>query len=166
MEFVNVALARREPNIPAADECFGVSNPPWSSVHVGMIQGGTARNIVAKDCAFHWEARGLPGLAPAYVADQLAHYAQSLHEEIFKHFPLTGIETILENEVPGLRPEIGSPAESLALRAARRNATIAVPYATEAGHFQRAGAPTVWMRRMMSLSVLRRRLLTTNAAAR
>jgi acetylornithine deacetylase len=121
----------------------GRFDPPWSSVHVGMIQGGTARNIVARDCAFHWEARGLPGLAPTYVADQLAHYVQSLHGQIFQHFPQTGIETILENEVPGLRPEIGSLAESLALRAARRNATIAVPYATEAGHFQLAGAPTV-----------------------
>ena len=121
----------------------GRFDPPWSSVHVGMIQGGTARNIVAKDCAFQWEARGLPGLAPTYVADQLAHYAQSIYGEIFQHFPQTGIETILENEVPGLRPEIGSLAESLALRAARRNTTIAVPYATEAGHFQLAGTSTV-----------------------
>ena len=30
---------------------------------VGVIQGGTARNILARDCAFHWEFRGLPGVA-------------------------------------------------------------------------------------------------------
>jgi len=40
---------------------------------------------------------------------------QSLHGQIFQHFPQTGIETILKNEVPGLRPEIGSLAQSLAL---------------------------------------------------
>ena len=46
-------------------------------------------------------------------------------------------------DVPGLNPETGSPAETLALRLAGRNATISVPYGTEAGHFQRSGIPTV-----------------------
>jgi acetylornithine deacetylase len=34
-------------------------------------------------------------------------------------------------------------AETLAFRASRRNATIAVSFATEAGRFQGAGIPTV-----------------------
>ena len=37
----------------------------------------------------------------------------------------------------------GSPAETLALRLTRSNRTIAVSFATEAGHFQRAGLPTI-----------------------
>ena len=45
--------------------------------------------------------------------------------------------------MPGLAPEPGSPAEALAFKASRRNATIAVSYATEAGRFQGAGIPTV-----------------------
>ena len=39
--------------------------PPYSTLHVGMIQGGTARNILARECAFHWEFRGLPGVTTA-----------------------------------------------------------------------------------------------------
>jgi acetylornithine deacetylase len=45
--------------------------------------------------------------------------------------------------VPGLRPEPGSEAEALALHLAGRNATITVPYGTEAGHFQNADLPTI-----------------------
>jgi acetylornithine deacetylase len=37
----------------------------------------------------------------------------------------------------------GSPAETLALRLAGKNATITVPFATESGHFRREGIPTV-----------------------
>src|SRR5208337_3142301 len=39
--------------------------PPYSTLHVGMIQGGTARNILARECSFHWEFRGLPGVTTA-----------------------------------------------------------------------------------------------------
>ena len=40
-------------------------DPPYSTFHVGVIHGGTARNILARECAFHWEFRGLPGVSTA-----------------------------------------------------------------------------------------------------
>jgi acetylornithine deacetylase len=49
----------------------------------------------------------------------------------------------MEVDVPPLAAEAGSAAESLALRLARSNRTIAVSFATEAGHFQAAGLPTI-----------------------
>ena len=39
--------------------------PPYSTLHVGMIRGGTARNILARECVFNWEFRGLPGVTTA-----------------------------------------------------------------------------------------------------
>ena len=45
--------------------------------------------------------------------------------------------------MPPLAAEPGSPAETLALRLTRSNRTIAVSFATEAGHFQAAGLPTI-----------------------
>ena len=39
--------------------------PPYSTLHVGLIHGGSARNILARECAFHWEFRGLPGAPTA-----------------------------------------------------------------------------------------------------
>ncbi len=40
----------------------GRFDPPYTSVHVGTISGGTARNITAKECKLYWEFRGVPGL--------------------------------------------------------------------------------------------------------
>ena len=31
--------------------------PPYTTVSVGVIHGGTARNAVAGDCAFQWDIR-------------------------------------------------------------------------------------------------------------
>jgi acetylornithine deacetylase len=50
---------------------------------------------------------------------------------------------VTEVEVPGLKPESGSIAETLALKHAQSNRTIAVPYASEAGQFQLSNLPTV-----------------------
>ena len=118
--------------------------PGHSTVSVGTIQGGTARNILARDCAFHWEFRGLPGVAPDAALVRLDHFARSsVLPRLLRHAPDAGIETVTEIEVPGLAPEPGSAAEALAFKASRRNNTIAVSYATEAGRFQAAGLPTV-----------------------
>ncbi len=116
-------------------------DPPFSSVHVGMISGGTARNIMAKHCEFFWEFRGLPGAAQDMALARLETYAQKLSRERLDRFPGARIETTVEIEAPGLSADTSSPASNLALAAARANHTIAVPYATEAGQFQRAGLP-------------------------
>ncbi len=121
----------------------GRFDPPYSSVHVGMIAGGTARNIVARDCQFHWEFRGLPGVPSGAARDLLATFEKSLLAQSFAGFPQAGVETVMETDVPGLAPQPGSAAELLALRLARANRTIAVPYGSEAGQFQAGGTPTV-----------------------
>jgi len=120
----------------------GRFDPPYSSVHVGVISGGTARNIVARDCAFNWEFRGLPHTPTHFAQQRLAAFVETLAPE-FAGFPQAGVETSTEAEVPGLAPQPGSAAEVLALRLAKANRTVAVPYASEAGRFQRGGAPTV-----------------------
>ena len=132
------------------DASFAVGDPASrfipgaSTVSVGTIQGGTARNILARDCTFHWEFRGLPGVAQDAALRHLEAYAaREVLARLRRHAPEAEIETITEVEVPGLAPEPGSPAEALAFKASRHNATIAVSFATEAGRFQGAGIPTV-----------------------
>lgn len=119
-------------------------DPPFSTVSVGVVQGGTARNILAKECRFHWEFRPLPGVPVDLARKHLDSYANdSLLPRLNRHGPFAGIETFTEIEVPGLAPEPGSDAETLALKLSRSNRTIAVSYATEAGRFQAGGVPTV-----------------------
>ena len=122
----------------------GRFDPPYTTVHVGVIAGGTARNIISKSCSFQWEFRGLPDLDPQEIPNRLDRFVQEAVLKRLNRFGEFGrIETRLEVSVPGLAPEPGSFAETLALRLAGRNRTLTVPFGTEAGHFQAASIPTV-----------------------
>ncbi|KLK92858.1 acetylornithine deacetylase [Microvirga vignae] len=122
----------------------GRFDPPYTTVHVGVISGGTARNIISKSCTFHWEFRGLPSQDPNEIPGRLEKFAQEVALKRLNRFGDFGrIETKLHAHVPGLAPEPGSFAETLALRLAGKNRTQTVPFGTEAGHYQAAGIPTV-----------------------
>ncbi len=122
----------------------GRFDPPYTTVHVGTIAGGTARNILSKSCSFHWEFRGLPSLDPQEIPNRLERFVQEVALKRLNRFGEFGrIETKLEVAVPGLAPDPGSFAETLTLRLAGKNQTQTVPFGTEAGHYQAAGIPTV-----------------------
>lgn len=125
-------------------DASGRFDPPYTSVHVGVIEGGTARNILSKTCSFQWEFRGLPDLDPQEIPARFERFAQDVALKRLNRFGDFGrIETELAVSVPGLAAEAASAAEVLALRLAGRNQTQTVPFATEGGHFQAAGIPTV-----------------------
>jgi acetylornithine deacetylase len=119
-------------------------DPPYSTLHVGTIHGGTARNILARECMFHWEFRGLPGASTMAPLRHLETYIAEVALPRLTRF-VTGpkVETIVEADIPGLAAAPGSAAETLALKLTRSNRTQAVSYATEAGQFQVAGLPTI-----------------------
>ncbi len=122
----------------------GRFDPPYTTVHVGTISGGNARNIISKHCAFQWEFRGLPSLDPKEIPARLERFANEVALKRLNRFGTWGrIETTLAVAVPGLAPEPGSAAENMVLRLAGRNRTQTVPFGTEAGHYQKAGIPTV-----------------------
>jgi acetylornithine deacetylase len=128
----------------ARGEPTGRFDPPYTSLHIGEVHGGTARNIMAKLCSFYWEFRGVPGLDPAEIPARLERYAQ---EVVLPRLTARGkparIETINEVSVPGLSPDPGSVAETLALKLTGRNRPVTVAYGSEAGHFQGARLPTI-----------------------
>lgn len=125
-------------------DASGRFDPAYTTVHVGVIAGGTARNIIAKTCSFQWEFRGMPDLDPQEIPQRFERFAQEVALKRLNRFGNFGkIETVLEVSVPGLTPHPGSQAETLGLRLAGKNQTQTVPFATEAGHYQAAGIPTV-----------------------
>ena len=121
----------------------GRFEPAFSTVHVGMIKGGTARNIMARECEFFWEFRGLPHTPQDAALNRFEAVSAALAAERFGQFPNAQIETFVEIEAPGLAAGADSSASTLALALSRANHTIAVPYATEAGQFQFGGLPAV-----------------------
>jgi acetylornithine deacetylase len=128
----------------ARGEPTGRFDPPYTSVHIGEVHGGTARNIMAKLCSFYWEFRGVPGLDPAEIPARLERYAQEVVlPRLTAHGKPARVETINEVSVPGLSPDPGSFAETLALKLTGRNRPVTVAYGSEAGHFQGARLPTI-----------------------
>ena len=119
-------------------------DPPYTTVHVGTIEGGTAQNIVPLDCAFTWEYRLMPGADPDEIRERFERFSR---ETVLPRMQAvdsdTGISTELRAQVPGLVPEDGSPAEAIVMALARTNHTGVVAYGTEAGLFQEVGIPTV-----------------------
>jgi acetylornithine deacetylase len=125
-------------------DASGRFDPGYSTVGVGTINGGTARNILAKECIINWEIRGLPGFDQQPVRERFARFSAMVEKERLNRFgPFGRIETVVDVDVPDLAPEPGSEAELIALRAAGRNQTISVPYGTEAGQFRAAAIPVV-----------------------
>jgi acetylornithine deacetylase len=130
-------------DVERAGDPTGRFDPPYSTVHVGLIEGGTAKNIIARKCSFAWETRLLPTADPGEVPRRLAAFSRNLEPAMKKIAPASGIATEIVNEVPALAPEEESPAEHLALHLANANATHAVSYCTEAGLFQQIGIPAI-----------------------
>ena len=128
----------------APELCNPRFDPPYSTLHVGEIHGGTARNILARQCDFHWEFRGLPGVPTAEAAAKVQAYVDQVALPRLTRF-VSGptIETIMEVDVPPLAAQADNAAASLALRLTHSNTLTTVSFATESGHFQAAGLPTV-----------------------
>jgi acetylornithine deacetylase len=118
--------------------------PPYTTLHCGMIEGGTAPNIVAGSCRFVTDIRAIP---TENAGDYRKRYEVYIREEIEPHMkriaPEAGISLVDRSAVPGLRPEPGGAAERLVCALAETTRTEVVSYATEAGLFQAAGCPTV-----------------------
>ena len=127
----------------ATGDPSGRFDPPYSTIHVGTISGGTAKNIIPRNCNFQWETRLLPGADPTFVPGRIEALRLRLEPEMKYVSREVGITTTSTNEVPGLAPEIDSIAEQLALQATGGNATHAVSYCTEAGLFQQIGLPAI-----------------------
>jgi len=119
-------------------------DPPYTTVDVGTVQGGTARNIVPRHCRFGWGVRAIPGTDLAEPLDRLERFAeQELLPRMRKVHAGAEIIHEVRARIAALRPEPGSPAESLVLSLVESNQTLAVSYGTEGGLFQEAGIPTV-----------------------
>ncbi len=141
-EIVHEISRLREELIEIGDPT-GRFDPPYSTIHVGMITGGTAQNIVPLKCGFGWETRLLPGADRDFVPDRIELLRQRLEPAMKAVSAAAGIATVRHNEVPGLAVEKDSPAEALALHCSHSNGTHTVSYCTEAGLFQEIGIPAV-----------------------
>lgn len=122
----------------------GAFEPPYTTLHCGVINGGVAGNIVAESCSFITDIRAIPQEKAQDFRDRFEQYARTGIEPAMKATaPNSGIEIEDLSSVPGLAPEPDGDAEALALALTGANDTAVVAYATEGGIFQNAGWSTV-----------------------
>jgi len=117
-------------------------DPPYTSLSIGMIEGGTAVNIIPRECTFAWEYRALPDGDIDEIANRFAAHCDSVAAKIKERSSDSGVFNRLRSAAPGLFMASGAPQEALVLGLAERNAVEAVSYATEAGLFQETEIPT------------------------
>lgn len=117
--------------------------PPYTTVHVGVIEGGTARNIIPNHCRIAWEIRPLPNENTEALLAEFQSKSLMLEQRIQAQFPHTSIITRAMSNVRGLRPDPDSTATALAMYLTHSNQALAVAYGTEGGIFQAHGLPTV-----------------------
>ncbi len=118
--------------------------PPHTTFNIGVIEGGSALNIIPRDCAFTWEFRPLPGEDPEEPLARLDDFAQDqVLPELRRFAPEAGVVTERLAGVPPLEVEADGVAEALLRRLTGLNDTIAVSFGTEGGLFQEAGFSTV-----------------------
>jgi acetylornithine deacetylase len=110
--------------------------PPFTTLHVGKIEGGTAHNITAKDCRFLLEIRVVPGEDPQAWADAVIAEARRISAGMAAVRPGTGLALSEAFRVPALAPETDGEAERLARRLTGDNGVHVVSYGTEGGQFQ------------------------------
>lgn len=118
--------------------------PPYTTIHVGTVQGGTAANIISRRCEFVCDVRNLPDDFPEDIQREYEAWIEAeILPEMHAVDPNTRIDVTTENVVPGLREDLDSEAETLVRQLTGDNDVTYVPYGTEAGQFQSAGMAAV-----------------------
>ncbi|WP_307350807.1 acetylornithine deacetylase [Caulobacter ginsengisoli] len=118
--------------------------PKHPTLTIGVIDGGTAGNILARRCEFIFDLRA-PGTFDRWGALQpFLELCKQIDAELKADWPDAGVSWKLLGEVPALEPETDGPAEAFARRLAGDNGPArVVSYAAEAGQFQQAGFSVV-----------------------
>ncbi|WP_170343757.1 acetylornithine deacetylase [Ruegeria atlantica] len=124
-------------------EIAAVFDPPWTTCHVGMIEGGTAHNITAKDCKFMMDFRTVPDETQAEWREAYIEQVRQVEARMQAVHPDARIELSEHFAIPGLVPEQDGEAEALVRALTGDNASHVVSYGTEAGQFQEAGYSAV-----------------------
>ena len=136
------AIARRFEAEGPFDDDYDVSH---TTVHTGVIEGGTALNIVPKDCHISFEFRYIGSDDPQTIEDEIRAYARDTLEPLMHAVSKdTGISIECYNDMPGLDINPEDEVVTFVKALAGRNDDSKIAFGTEAGLFQqRSGIPSV-----------------------
>jgi acetylornithine deacetylase len=128
----------RKIGLRAARERHERFDPPFTTINIGTISGGTAKNIVPAECRFLVEWRPVPGQNERWVADLISdELARAERED-------PGLQATFEpiRIDPGFETDRKSKLVGELERLSGKDA-VAVAYGTEAPYLKKLGAETV-----------------------
>ena len=135
------SLARRHRDRGPYDRSFDVAH---TTVHTGVIRGGTALNVIPHDCTFDFEFRHLPGDDPERLLQEFSEFVKSkLEPEMRAVHPAAGFTIEKLSQIPVLDTGPESEVVVLAQELSGNREFGKVSFGTEASQFQHAGIPTV-----------------------
>lgn len=115
-------------------------HPPHSTIHIGLVNGGIAPNIIANKAHFYWDLRTIPMDDIQSIMDEFDAYCREREHLLRKVYPDFSIKTI-ENHppVPHLDTKADDDIVNLIKRLSGNTKLNTVAYAAEAGQFANAG---------------------------
>ncbi len=141
VHFINAMAARLAREGPF-DHGF---DPPHTTVHSGVIHGGTVNNILAAECMFEFEIRNLPQQETLPLFAEVQQYVdQKLLPKMREISEDSGFDWQTMADYPGMDTATGEAVIGMVSALQRTTAAEApgkVSYGTEGGLFQQAGIP-------------------------
>ena len=123
------------------DQDFDV---PYTTLHVGTIQGGTVVNIVPDHCEFKFEVRNLADDDPMNIIGQLNDAANEITQRYRSQFEDSGIEIAITNQYPALNTQPNAAVVNKVNQLLGNDDTGKLAFGTEGGLFQNLlNIPTV-----------------------
>ena len=141
--FINKLMELRE-ELKKREPKNSVFTPPYTTLQIGRIKGGLARNVIADQCVVDWELRPVVPEDGEFVNKSMEAYAKDiLLPEMKKIYPKADIKKEIIGEIIGFNKEENSDAINLVCNLTGDNSRDVVSFGTEAGLFQEIGISTV-----------------------
>ena len=119
-------------------------DPLYTTLQIGIISGGTARNVIADKCNVEWDLRPVVKEDGVFVNSEIDKFAkETLIPEMVKIYPKSFIKKEIIGEIIGFDKEENSQACELISSLTGDNSRGVVSFGTEAGLFQEIGISTV-----------------------
>ena len=121
-----------------------VFDPPYTTIGIGGISGGIARNVIADKCRVDWEMRPVIKEDGEFVHNELNEFVnKELLPEMKKISPKSSIKKEIIGEIIGFNKVSKSEACEFISNLTGDNSREVVSFGTEAGLFQEIGISTV-----------------------
>ncbi|MFC2110069.1 acetylornithine deacetylase [Bacteroidota bacterium] len=131
-------------NLVASGSIDSRFTPPHTSLHIGVVQGGIAANVIADKAYFSWDARIIPKDNLKEIIAEFKTHCRNREKELKNIFPDFKIKTIEQHApVPPLDTKEDQEIVKLLKKINPITKLGTVSYAAEAGQFTEAGIESI-----------------------